>query len=77
MCFLFSLLPATFWLVIGYFVLFSSSRTMGGVRTFGQVLAIWLFVIAALFVVGGAYATLAGLCPDVSRMHSMMSNPAQ
>ena len=79
MCFLFSLLPATVWVIIGYFVLFSSSRTaMGGIRTFGQVLAIWIFVIAALFPIGGAYVTLAGLCPDMARMHSsMMSNPAQ
>ena len=79
MCFLVSLLPATFWLIIGYFVLFSSSRTaVGGIRNFGQVLAIWVFVIAALFPIGGAYVTLAGLCPDISEMHSsMMSRPAQ
>ena len=79
MCFLFSLLPATLWVIIGYFVLFSSSKMMaGGIRTFGQVLAIWIFVIAALFPIGGAYVTLAGLCPDMSKMHSsMMSSPAQ
>ena len=63
MCFLFSFMPATFWAVVGYFVLFSSTKVQGGVRTFGQILAIWLFVIAAVFPMVGAYVTLAGLCP--------------
>ncbi len=78
MCFLISFLSATFWVVIGYFVLFSSSKAEGGIRTFGRVLAIWIFVIAAFFLIAGAYATLAGLCPDMSKMHSsMMSGPTQ
>ena len=79
MCFLLSLLPATAWVVIGYFVLFSSSKAVGeGIRTFGRILAIWTFVIAAFFVIGGAYVTLAGLCPDMTKMHSsMMPGPTQ
>ena len=78
MCFLFSLLPATFWIVIGYFVLFSSSKAEDRIRTFGRVLAIWIFVIAAIFLIAGAYVTLAGLCPDMSKLHSsMMSGQAQ
>lgn len=78
MCFLFSLLPATFWVVIGYFVLFSSAKAGDGIRTFGRVLAIWIFVIAAFLLIAGAYVTLAGLCPDMSKLHSsMMSGPAQ
>lgn len=63
MCFFFSFMPATFWAVVGYFVLFSSTKAQGGVRTFGQILAIWLFVIAAALPMAGAYVTLAGLCP--------------
>lgn len=63
MCFFFSLIPATFWLVIGYFVLFSSAKVDGGVRTFGRAAAIWIFVIAAIIPIMGAYVTLAGLCP--------------
>ena len=39
MCFFFSFMPATFWAVVGYFVLFSSTETQGGIRTFGQILA--------------------------------------
>ena len=61
MCFFFSFMPATFWAVVGYFVLFSSTETQGGIRTFGQILAI--FIIAAVLPMAGAYVTLAGLCP--------------
>jgi hypothetical protein len=63
MCFAFSLIPATFWLVIGYFVLFVSTRAEGGVRRFGRILAAWIFLVAALMPIMGAYVTLSGLCP--------------
>ena len=62
MCLFFSLVPATIWLVIGYFVLFSSTKASGSVQTFGHGLAIWAFVISACFVLAGAYVTLTGLC---------------
>ncbi len=73
MCFFFSLLPATVWLVIGFFVLYASTKAEGGLRKFGQVLPIWSFIIAALFPLGGAYVTLAGLCPMEAMMESMHS----
>ena len=63
MCFFISLLPATIWAVIGYFVLFSSTRVEGRVRTFGHWLAIWIFFIAVMIPVAAAYITLAGFCP--------------
>lgn len=63
MCFFFSFMPATFWTVVGYFVLFSSTKTEGGVRTFGRVLAVWTFIIAGFIVLAGAYVTIAGICP--------------
>lgn len=63
MCFFFSFLPATFWAVVGYFVLFSSAKADGGIRTFGRILAFWIFVIAAFIPIAGAYVTFAGLCP--------------
>jgi hypothetical protein len=56
-------LPATFWVVIGYFVLYSSSKTNGGIGIFGQALAIWIFVIASSIIVAAAYVTLANICP--------------
>ena len=73
MCFLVSLMPATFFLTIGYFVLFSSTKTQGRVQTFGQILAIWLFVIAAFFPLMGLYVTLAGACPIGEMLRTMHS----
>ncbi len=63
MCFFFSLVPATVFMVFGYFVLFSSTKAEGGVSTCGRVLAIWVFVVALFFPICGAYVSLAGLCP--------------
>jgi hypothetical protein len=73
MCFFFSLMPATICVTIGYFVLFAASKADHGIKTFGTILAIWLFVIAAFIPIVGAYVTLAGLCPmeDIFRtLHS-------
>ena len=68
MCFVFSLIPATIWVVLGYFVLYSSTKTQGTVQRFGHFLAIWVFVVAAFFPVMGAYVTLTGLCPSIETM---------
>ncbi len=74
MCFVISLVPATFWVIVGYFVLFSTLKAeSSGIRVFGQVLSIWLFVIAAAIVIGAGYVTVAGLCrfrDMFSMMHS-------
>jgi len=63
MCFFFSLIPATIYVTIGYFVLFSSAKIEGAMRRFGQILAIWIFIVAILFPICGAYVTLSGKCP--------------
>ncbi len=63
MCFICSLIPATIFLVIGYFVLFSSSNAEGTIQTFGQILGIWNFIVALFFLICGAYMTLSGKCP--------------
>jgi hypothetical protein len=79
MCFLFSLIPATVWAVIGFFVLYVSTKADGGLSKFGRALAIWAFVIAALFPLAGAYVTLAGLCPMealIETMHSEVTSSA-
>ena len=73
MCFFFSFMPATFWAVIGYFVLFSSMKADGGIKKFGQILAIWTFVIAVFLPIAGAYLTLAGLCPIDAMIGTMLS----
>ena len=71
MCFFFSLIPASVWVVLGYFILFSSTKTQGAVKTLGQILAIWAFILAALIVIAGAYVSYAGLCPIDAMMRSM------
>ena len=77
MCFLFSVVPATVWVVIGYFVLFSSTKIQGPVKTFGQFLAIWVFVLAAFLPMLGAYVTFTGLCPSIEvMMRSMHPGPS-
>jgi hypothetical protein len=72
MCFAFSLVPATFWAIIGYFVLFTSARADGRVKTLGQALSVWVFVLAVLIPVVAAFVTLAGLCPIDEFMPSQM-----
>ena len=73
MCFFVSLIPATIWVVLGYFILFSSTKAQGAVRTFGQVLAVWAFIVAAAFPMAGAYVSYAGLCPMDAMMRSLHS----
>jgi hypothetical protein len=73
MCFIFSLIPATIFTVIGYFVLFSSTKTEGGVQKFGQILAIWVLIVALFFPIMGLYVTLSGLCPIGELMQTMPS----
>lgn len=67
MCFFFSLLPTTIWVVLGYFILFSSTKTAGGLQLFGRILAVWVFIIAAFFPMMGAWVTFAGLCPQLGQ----------
>lgn len=73
MYFSFSLIPATLSVVLGYFILFSSSKAQGAVKTFGQILAVWVFILAAALPVAGAYATYAGLPSISATMRSMHS----
>ncbi len=42
-------------------MLFAASKADGAIKTFGWVLAIWLFVIAAFIPLAGAYVTLRSL----------------
>ena len=63
MCFMFSLIPATIYVTIGYFVLFSTGKVDGVLQKFGQILAIWIFIVALFFPICGAYASLSGKCP--------------
>lgn len=71
-CFFFSLIPATFFVIVGYFVLFSSTKTEGTVQKFGKFLAIWIFIIAAFFPIMGAYVSISDLCPIEKMMQTMI-----
>jgi len=73
MYFFFSLIPATLAVVLGYFIQFSSSKAQGAVKTLGRILAVWVFVLAALFPAAGGYVTYADLSPVGSMMQSMHS----
>ncbi len=63
MCFLFSLFPATMLTVLGYLVLYCSTKSDGAVKTFGMILSIWVFILAAFPPIMGVYVTIAGICP--------------
>jgi hypothetical protein len=63
MCFVFSLFPATMLTVLGYIVLYCSTKADGSVKTFGKILAIWVFILAVLPPLIGAYVSIAGICP--------------
>ncbi len=55
------------------FVLFASTKTEGAIQKFGQILAVWIFVIAAFLPAAGAYVTFADLCPIEGMFQAMHS----
>ena len=71
MCFFFSLIPATLWLIVGYFVLFASTKSDGGVRTYGRIPAIWTFIIAVSIPLVALYVSVSGMCPMETMMQTM------
>ena len=77
MCFVVSFFPATFWAVVGFFVLLGASKAEGRLRTFGSVLGIWVVVLAVLIPLGGLFVTVSGFCPIEPIMEKMLTSPAQ
>ena len=75
MCFFCSLIPATFFVTIGFFVLFAASMAKGAVKGFGRILATWIFVIALFPLTAGAYVTWSGQCPMQQMMEEMQTRP--
>lgn len=73
MYFFLSLIPATLAAVLGYFILLSSAKGQGAVKTFGRTLAAWVFILAAAAPLAGAYATYADLPSISATMRSMHS----
>jgi hypothetical protein len=66
MLYFLALIPATALTVAGYFVLYFSARTEGGLRAFGKYLAFWSFTLAGLLILGAIFAAAHG-----HRMHGM------
>lgn len=62
MCLLFSLFPLTVFLALGYLVLHASARFEAKMKSFGRILAIWIFIVALFFPIFGAYRTFTGDC---------------
>jgi hypothetical protein len=56
MIYLLALLPATALTVAGYVALFLSTRSAGGMQTFGKFLGFWAFTLAALVMLGALFA---------------------
>lgn len=56
MIYLLVLLPATALTIGGYFALFLSGRSEGGMRTFGRYLGYWAITLAALLILGAIIA---------------------
>ena len=66
------LILATIIATVGYFVLFAAGRTEGGLHKFGRILAVWIFVLAALPVLAGGYMAVSGHPPMGKGMHGYM-----
>ena len=71
MSFLVSLLPATIFVVIGYFVIYSSAKSEGGVKRFGQILGAWLLFLGGVTVIGGTLGPMFGLQGPMGGMGNM------
>ena len=63
MCLFFSLVPASVFTTLSYFVWFAAGTAEGNRQQFGNYLAVWLLIVAVAFIACGAYVTLAGVCP--------------
>ncbi len=77
MCLIFSFIPATMFLAVGFLVLAISNKSEGMMRTLGLGLAIWVFIVAAFFPICGAYATFSGICPMDQMLQQMEEGTSQ
>lgn len=73
MLFLISLLPATIFVVLGYFVVFASTRSEGGFRRFGQYLGGWIILLGGVTVLGGVLGSTVGIQGPLSRLMDGMA----
>ena len=57
------LLHVSLLAVIGFFVLLAADRATGRLQNVGRVIGIWVFVLAAVALVGGIAAVASGRLP--------------
>lgn len=69
---LYAFMPLSVFLTVSYFVLFANSKVeAGGLKTFGKVVAVLLWIAAGLILSTGLYILGTGVHP-MGRMHGMM-----
>ena len=61
MMFILSLIPATFFVALGYLIMQSAASAEGGTQKFGKYLSVWVFVLAALILLGGTVGAFTGM----------------
>ena len=77
MCFFFSFVPATGWPVIGFVILFATTKTEGSPRTFGRLVGMRALVISWMFPITGDYGSvLPSSSIRTSRKRSMSWAPS-
>ena len=52
-------------------------KAVGGIRVFGIVLTIWIFMLALFPPIAGAYVTLSGQCPMEQMMKEFRNRVTQ
>jgi hypothetical protein len=77
MGFLWGLIPATIFIVVGYFILFSSIKAEGAIKRFGQILAIWVFIVALFSLICSSYMCQTWKCQTWQCPMHKMKMPAE
>jgi len=74
MPFLFSLIPTTFLVVVGYFLIYTSTRAEGRLKRFGKYLGVWVFFLAGMVILGGLLASTGVVTTPMDAMMQHMES---
>jgi len=70
---LFAIIPASLLLTVSFFVLFTISKEKSeGLKAFGYIVAVLLWVATAIVVSAGIYMIITGKHPMMQMMQQMM-----
>ncbi|MBN1912869.1 MAG: hypothetical protein JW788_00560 [Candidatus Omnitrophica bacterium] len=68
----YAFIPMTMLLVVSFFVLFTARKIeQQGLKVFAYVLAVCLWIAAAMVLSGGIYVLTTGRCSMMKKMHYM------